>query len=179
MDVQRRSDLPATTPTFDITFAADASVPADPLQPYIRVRSTQRRALSNRPLTRHERAALQAAVQHNYRVVWLPQPRPADAEDYLAAGRALQRVWLTATRLGLQLQPEMTPLIFAEYVRNDLRFTTHEPGWLSAKRESAQLPRLLGPETCARAMFMGRIGAGPAPQARSVRLPLEELLIKP
>lgn len=281
MDAQRRSDLPATTPTFDITFAADAFVTADPLLPYIRVRSTQRRALSNRPLTRHERAALQAAVQPHYRVVWLEQPRqkramarlvfanagirltipeayavhskviawrsrysadripdqavgldplttrlmewtlqkwervvffnrylagtllpriqldvmpalrcaghfvlvapapPADAEDYLAAGRALQRFWLTATRLGLQLQPEMTPLIFAEYVRNDLRFTTHEPGWLSAKRVSAQLTQLLGPETCARAMFMGRIGAGPAPQARSIRLPLEELLIKP
>src|SRR3569623_1895914 len=281
MDVQRRVDLPATIPTFDITFTADASVPADPLLPYIRVRSTQRRALSNRPLTRHERAALQAAVQPHYRVVWLEQPRhkramarlvfanagirltipeayavhskviawrsrysadripdqavglaplttrlmewtlqkwervvifnrylagtllpriqldvmpalrcaghfvlvaaapPADAEDYLAAGRALQRFWLTATRLGLQLQPEMTPLIIAEYVRNDLRFTTHERGWLSAKRVSAQLTRQLGPETCARALFMGRIGAGPAPQARSVRLPLEELLIKP
>src|SRR3569832_800413 len=111
--------------------------------------------------------------------VLLASAPPADAEDYLAAGRALQRFWLTATRLGLQLQPEMTPLIFAEYVRNDLRFITYVPGWLSAKRVSAQLTRLLGPETCARAMFMGRIGAGPAPQARSVRLPLEELLIKP
>src|SRR3569832_803326 len=75
MDVQRRVDLPATIPSFDITFSSDASVHAFPLLPFLRVRSSQRRALSNRPLTRHERAALQAAVQPHYRVVRLEQPR--------------------------------------------------------------------------------------------------------
>jgi len=31
-------------------------------------------------------------------------------DDYLAAGRAMQRFWLTATSLGLYVQPEMTPV---------------------------------------------------------------------
>ena len=33
--------------------------------------------------------------------------------DYVAAGRATQRFWLTATRLGFQVQPLYTPLVFS------------------------------------------------------------------
>ena len=29
----------------------------------------------------------------------------------------MQRFWLTATSLGLQFQPEYTPLVFARYAR--------------------------------------------------------------
>jgi hypothetical protein len=42
---------------------------------------------------------------------------PADIDDYIAAGGAMQRFWLTATKLGLHAQPEMTPLIFSAYVQ--------------------------------------------------------------
>ena len=38
---------------------------------------------------------------------------PETIDDYLNGGRALQRFWLTAAKLGLQFQPEMTPLIFS------------------------------------------------------------------
>lgn len=37
---------------------------------------------------------------------------PQDAKDYVTVGRALQRLWLTATSLGLSLQP-LAALIFA------------------------------------------------------------------
>lgn len=42
---------------------------------------------------------------------------PRNVDDYVTAGRAMQRYWLTATALGLQLQPELTLLIFGRYVR--------------------------------------------------------------
>ena len=58
---------------------------------------------------------------------------PEGIDDYVAAGAAVQRFWLTATRLGLQLQPQYTPLVFAEYVRRGVAFTSVE-----AARERAR-----------------------------------------
>ena len=56
----------------------------------------------------------------------------------------MQRFWLTATAQGLQLQPELTPLIFSRYVRE------------------------------------GRVFSGtPGMQQRSIRKPLNELLVGP
>jgi nitroreductase len=38
--------------------------------------------------------------------VLVAERRPQRMDDYIAAGRAMQRFWLTATAQGLQLQPE-------------------------------------------------------------------------
>lgn len=96
----------------------------------------------------------------------------------LDAGRRLQRLWLEATRLGLQLQPEYTPLVFAEYVRTRRRFTQETRLLHEAERLSARLSSLVGADTLRRAVFMGRIGYGRAPCARSLRRPLDELLVE-
>lgn len=103
---------------------------------------------------------------------------PQGVDDYVAAGRALQRLWLTATSLGLQLQPEMTPLIFASYTRQDLPFTREAKQRTQAQRLTADLEGIFGTENCRSGVFMGRIGAGPVPRARSQRLPLGTLLKK-
>ena len=108
--------------------------------------------------------------------VFVARHAPGVLEDYVAAGRALQRFWLTTTSLGLQFQPEYTPLVFARYAREGARFTQSERGAQQAQVVSADLDRLLGPETASRTVFMGRIGAGKPADARSVRLPLEQLM---
>jgi nitroreductase len=100
---------------------------------------------------------------------------PQSIDDYVAAGRATQRFWLTLTTLGLHMQPEMTPLIFGRYVREGIRFTRLEPLQQSARRLYGQLNGLLGPDPST-AVFMGRLGAGKGPTARSVRKPLAELM---
>ena len=106
----------------------------------------------------------------------LPKP-PSGIDAYLAAGRAVQRFWLTATKLGLRLQPEMTPLIFARYAREGRSFS-QSPHALPAAREIAtRLEALLGSGT-SRAVFLGRIGNAPPPRARSLRLPLPALLTR-
>ncbi|HPR07624.1 MAG TPA: nitroreductase family protein, partial [Denitromonas sp.] len=46
-----------------------------------------------------------------------PKAPLVGVEDYVRLGEAMQRVWLTATSVGLHLQPEMTPVIFRWYVR--------------------------------------------------------------
>lgn len=109
-------------------------------------------------------------------LILAPQP-PQSMDDYLAAGRAVQRFWLTATKEGLQLQPQQTPLIFADYTRRDLRFTQDEQAIEQARRLRQRLQELLGTETLERAVFLGRIGQAEPPRSRSVRLELASLIL--
>lgn len=108
--------------------------------------------------------------------VLLAKQAPRTREDFLAAGRAMQRFWLTAAKLGLQIQPQTTPLIFHEYQRDDVAFTDTE-GMLARARQVAQeLQVLMGEEALETAVFMGRIGAGEVARYRSERLPMTKLL---
>lgn len=100
---------------------------------------------------------------------------PTVADDYIAAGRSLQRVWLTATRLGLMMQPEMTPLIFTRYAREHRTFTENRQALGLASWLRSQLDALWGAQAPA-SLFLGRIGRGPAPTARSLRKSLASLL---
>jgi hypothetical protein len=104
------------------------------------------------------------------------QRAPGGIDDYVAAGRAVQRFWLTATGLGLQFQPEYTPLVFARYAREGVRFTESRRALDRALAVGAALDRLVGTEVALRAMFLGRIGAGEPARARSLRLPLPRLM---
>lgn len=97
-------------------------------------------------------------------------------DDWVAAGSALQRLWLTATSLGLQLQPEFSPLSFTWHAWTQTTF--------GAGRHAAEcagvahaLVELLGEDIARSAVFIGRIGEGPAPRARSVRRSLEDLSV--
>lgn len=277
-DIRRRSESDDEMPLYEIRLITDPEVLPDPLAAVIEKRTVQRRALSTRPLTPGEMAALEASVGEGYRIHWLtgfgarlrtallmfrnahlrltlPEafethrrviewkarnsmdrvpdqalgvdaftaglmrwvmqswrrvdffntwlagtlaPRlqmdllpgiacaahfmivarrlPQGVDDYLAAGRALQRFWLTATQLGLQLQPEMTPLIFGRYARSDRHFSCLPHAMEEAHGLAERLRILVGESDAQAAVFMGRIGSGPAPRARSLRLPLERLM---
>jgi nitroreductase len=109
----------------------------------------------------------------------LAAPRkPQRIDDYIAAGRAMQRFWLTATAQGLQLQPELTPLIFSRYVREG-RVFSGTPGMQErAAALSRQAADLVGEHAWETAVFMGRIGAGDPAKARSLRRPLSALLLR-
>ncbi|MGB8275232.1 MAG: hypothetical protein WCF16_08210, partial [Alphaproteobacteria bacterium] len=96
----------------------------------------------------------------------------------LRAGEALQRFWLTATRLGLALQPGMAAVIFGFYGRHAIEFTGAAAIRRKAAALAADLDRLC-PGNGERLVFMGRLGQPASRQvgARSVRRPLEELLV--
>lgn len=100
---------------------------------------------------------------------------PIAVDDYVEAGRAVQRVWLTATRLGLQLQPEMTPVIFSRFVREGQEFTAAAKPRGLARRMASRFEDFF-PGAAPRVVFMARVGAGPVASARSLRLPLPRLL---
>lgn len=101
--------------------------------------------------------------------------RPNGIDDFVAAGGAMQRFWLTATHVGLNAQPEMTPLIFAGYAREGRRFTQTASALAIAQRVQARLEALFTKEIVESAVFMGRLGSGPSAVTRSQRLPLEDL----
>ena len=109
--------------------------------------------------------------------VLLADGSPQGIDDYVAAGRAMQRFWLTATRLGLQLQPELTPLIFARYVREERTFSSTVGMRERAVALAGRCADLIGEDASRRAVFMGRIGAGAAATARSTRRPLTDLIM--
>jgi len=98
--------------------------------------------------------------------------------DRVAGGRAVQRFWLTATRLNLQVQPSYTPLVFARYARGQRHFTSVERAEVTAREVAGRLDSLLGAPDAARTVFLGRIGPARATKARSLRLPLDRLIVQ-
>jgi len=110
---------------------------------------------------------------------FLVADEPAQSvDDYIASGRALQRFWLTAAQQGLLVQPEMTPLIFTQYDREHIAFSESTRAIARASRVRADLESILSKEVCDRTLFMGRIGFGRVPVSRSLRLPLESLMVR-
>lgn len=103
---------------------------------------------------------------------------PISVDDYIDAGRIMQRFWLTLTRLGWLLQPEMTPVIFTRYHRQELVFTESQTAQTQAGRLNDRLGSLLEAGQVERVFFMGRIGGGPKPWARSLRQKIETLVLK-
>jgi len=109
-------------------------------------------------------------------VLICPQTPATEIDDYLRAGAAVQRFWLTATQLGLQHQPEMTPLIFASYHRQERRFADDARAHERAGQVRSQFAALVGEARAANAVWMGRLGNGLAPKSRSTRRSLASLL---
>jgi len=105
----------------------------------------------------------------------IAKDKPQTIQDYLNVGRALQRFWLTASQLNLQLQPEMTPLIFFGYMREKIVFTQEVKLVAYAEKLSSEFTELLGESEVERAVFLGRIGQGKPAYARSLRLSVEQL----
>ena len=111
-------------------------------------------------------------------LTWPPTQTSDRLMELLEAGRAVQRFWLTATRLGLVLQPTYATLAFAHYGAYGEQFTDQEPLLARAKRLSTAFRGLLGPTDGV--LFIGRIGEprlkGVVPSGRSVRRPAIELM---
>ena len=102
---------------------------------------------------------------------------PLSAEKLLRFGGALQRFWLTAEHRKLSLQPAMATAIFAHYGRHNVDFTPDLRIKAQAMALANELKRRdVGGDDL---IFLGRIGRAKrrAPRARSIRLPLADLLV--
>ena len=102
---------------------------------------------------------------------------PVRLEDYLHAGIAMQRLWLTAIATGLYLQPEMTPVIFRWYVRAGQKFSVLPEIARNASALALLFERLAGAGPDDGFIFFCRVGRSKPPSSRSVRRELRELLL--
>ena len=105
-----------------------------------------------------------------------PKRRQSGLIDHVAAGMAMQRLWLTATRFGLFLQPEMTPVIFRWYVqagRQISRKSEINAGAVELARQFEQLSSSRSDDGFA---FFCRVGHAQPPRSRSLRKGLPELM---
>ena len=76
----------------------------------------------------------------------------------------------------MQLQPEMTPLIFSTYAREGRRFTESVDKLAEAETLRLELEALAGGEVDA--VFMGRLGFGSAATSRSLRKNIQQLNLR-
>ena len=109
-------------------------------------------------------------------VLLLARTPPSKLEDYVRAGAAMQRLWLTAAAVGLHLQPEMTPVIFRWYARAGRRFSSLPRMADDASTLATLFERLAGAGPDDAFMFFCRVGRSKPPASRSVRRDLDELL---
>ena len=105
-----------------------------------------------------------------------PQNAPASLQDYVLGGVALQRFWLTASSLGLHLQPEMTPLIFRWYVRAGRPISQLTQINDAAVALSKQFEEITGGDMNAPQIFFCRLGNSKVPRSRSLRKNVEALI---
>ena len=90
----------------------------------------------------------------------------------LRAGQCLQRFWLTATRLGLAMQPALAPLCFTHYSRSGAPVSKQR----NVQRLAAAAARSFGDGSSV--LFMGRVGVPKSGTvgARSIRRNIADLL---
>jgi nitroreductase len=110
-------------------------------------------------------------------VALLAHPAPSSLEDRVTVGRATQRLWLSATALGLQMQPEYTPLVFARYAASNRRFTVVDAAQAQAREVAAELQRAIGRDAVETAVWLARIGPQRSSPGRSLRLPFDRLVV--
>jgi molybdopterin/thiamine biosynthesis adenylyltransferase len=115
----------------------------------------------------------------HFTVAWRsPRAQAPTPEELLRAGERLQRFWLTATRLGLAVQPGLAPIIFASHAIGGVRFTEQAKLLTKAEKLAVEVGRVTGAEVD-QLVFMGRIGRPKSMHStsRSHRRPLEELIV--
>lgn len=100
----------------------------------------------------------------------------ANISDYINAGRAIQRFWLTSESLNLGLQPSYTPLIFSRYLDKNTEFTQDLDVIENAIKTNVILNELVSKPR--QTVFMGRLGRSEHPKSRSTRLSLKNLIGK-
>jgi hypothetical protein len=102
---------------------------------------------------------------------------PCTRADHVAAGRAFQRAWLMAERLGLRLQPEYTAVALSRKSHGGLPLTKVTAIQSQIERLVDEYGALLAPLPTERCLMLARLGDGPPAHARALRLTLGQLTV--
>jgi hypothetical protein len=111
------------------------------------------------------------AIRSSSAVVCISMPR-MDRPHALLAGRAMERVWLRATALGLAVHPVSAPVLLGLMADAPVFDATEREGIAHC---AAGIRELFATGDRSPA-FLLRIFRAPAPSARSLRLPMDMIL---
>jgi molybdopterin/thiamine biosynthesis adenylyltransferase len=96
--------------------------------------------------------------------------------EYVHGGAAVERLWLDAERSGLAVQP-VSPVFI--YATDDSDFVELVGGRASSLRTLSELfRRTVGIEDGEQLVLVLRLSHAPPPSARSLRLPLDQVLVR-
>jgi hypothetical protein len=105
-------------------------------------------------------------------------PKPT-VEDYIRAGRAMQRFWLSIAQNAMAMQPWYITFMFSRYVKDNIKFTENPKKAERLKRNFET--KILAPNDISldHIFFTGRVGYPTITgKTRSVRKPLGSLLVE-
>jgi nitroreductase len=94
-------------------------------------------------------------------------------EAFVEGGRGLERIWLTATSLGLSLQPMAGMLYLVASLRSNEGAPLTRSGRSLVERAEGLFKRVLPLDDRKAAIMLFRVGYGPPPSATSLRRRLE------
>ena len=92
--------------------------------------------------------------------------------DFVKAGRAVERVWLTVTSLGLSLQPLTGVLFFMLKIKGGEGSVFSESQRAEIENGYAEMEKTFG--ATGPIAFMFRVGKGKPPSAHASRFALED-----
>ncbi|MCB0074245.1 MAG: nitroreductase family protein [Caldilineaceae bacterium] len=116
------------------------------------------------------------ALRCGAHILMSPARAPEGFLDYVRAGEAIQRLWLTVASLGLHLQPEMTPVIFRWYARTGESISSAKGIDAASARLAAQFESMCDGGVDEPFTFLCRVGVSQTPSSRSTRRALVSLL---
>ena len=103
---------------------------------------------------------------------------PETLEEFIESGKVAMRLWLTCEKLGLGFQPEYTPIMFAEMVRNNITFSKDLRTMKHVVTMDKKFKKLIGEGNVINSAYLARFGRSERATARSTRKNLTDLLIK-
>lgn len=110
-------------------------------------------------------------------VVILRKESPRVFYDFVEAGRAVQRFWLTAASLEIAHHPNYLALVMSRYAREGKTFSVNLESLAWASRARKIMEGVIGSDSdLERAVWWGRIGYAKPASSRSLRLPLVDLI---
>jgi hypothetical protein len=107
------------------------------------------------------------------------QMEDASPHAFIQGGRLLQRLWLTATRVGLAFQPMAGTLYLLPYLRLDGGNVLGGRQRSILLKGEALLRQVLPLDDGKAPIMLFRVGYGPPPTAGSLRRPLEKYSVRP
>lgn len=98
---------------------------------------------------------------------------------FVETGRVLERIWLTATKLGLSMQPLTGVLFFMLQIRAGEIYAFSSMQVETIKSAYNDITRIFNLKDKNLAVFMFRIGRGDRPTARASKFAIEHVVIRP